>query len=129
MYPNQLVNLASEMTIVGGEIAYDAGTNPVVSVPPADNNSGVPECFQLMQNYPNPFNPATQISFQIAERADVLLRVFDPLGREVATLVNEKMTPGYYTRVFDGSELASGVYLYRLQANGYVQTKKLLLTK
>ncbi len=129
MYPNQLVNLASEMTIVGGEIAYDAGTNPVVSVPPADNNRGVPECFQLMQNYPNPFNPTTHISFQIAERADVLLKVFDPLGREVATLVNEKMMPGYYTRVFDGSELASGVYLYKLEAGSLVQTKKFLLLR
>ena len=98
------------------------------------------EQFALLQNYPNPFNPTTTIRFQIPEvrsqRSDVLghpssvsLRVFDLLGREVATLVNEEMRPGSYEKRFDGSNLASGVYLYKLQAGVFVETKKLILLK
>jgi hypothetical protein len=71
--------------------------------------------FGLAQNYPNPFNPTTKIEFQIPTQAFVQLKVFDLLGREVATLVNEELTPGSYDRVFDGSGLASGIYLIRLK--------------
>ncbi|MGE5859906.1 MAG: T9SS type A sorting domain-containing protein [Ignavibacteria bacterium] len=92
--------------------------------------------FQLYQNYPNPFNPITNFEFRIpalpAGRSDfglVTLKVFDVLGREVATLVNEEKPAGTYTVKFDGGSFASGVYLYRLQAGNYNAAKKLLLLK
>lgn len=88
-----------------------------------------PVSFRLMQNYPNPFNPATNIEFQIANFGLVTLKVFDLLGREVATLVNEVMQPGGYERVFEAQGLASGVYLYRLEAGGAVQARKLVLMR
>lgn len=95
-----------------------------------------PAAFALMQNYPNPFNPSTRIGFSVpASPAGgqasgfTMLRVFDILGREVATLVNENLAPGSYETTFDATSLASGVYFYRLQAGGLVQTKKLVLEK
>ncbi len=94
--------------------------------------SETPEEFQLYQNYPNPFNPTTTISFQIPNHKPqslITLKIFDLLGREAATLVNEEMKPGSYEQVFDASGLASGVYLYRLDAGGFVQAKKLLLLR
>ncbi len=83
--------------------------------------------FYLSQNFPNPFNPTTTIRFQTANSSFVTLKVFDLLGREVATLANEEMKPGSYERVFNGASLASGVYLYRLNAGVSSQTRKLLL--
>ena len=85
--------------------------------------------FTLEQNYPNPFNPATIISFSLSSEFLVSLKVFDALGREVATLVNEKMSPGTYTRRWNAGNTSSGVYFYRLQAGTYSETKKLLLLK
>ncbi len=92
-------------------------------------DSQLPENFGLKQNYPNPFNPSTKIEFQIPSSAFVELKVFDLLGREVATLANEEMQPGNYETTFDGEGLASGVYFYRLQAGEFGQTRKLLLQK
>jgi hypothetical protein len=86
-----------------------------------------PQGFGLMQNYPNPFNPSTQIGFQVADYGLVTLKVYDVLGREVATLVNEGLKAGSHQTTFDATGLASGVYLYRLQAGGVAETKKLLL--
>jgi photosystem II stability/assembly factor-like uncharacterized protein len=94
-----------------------------------DAPRGTPSEFALLQNYPNPFNPSTRILFEVPRSTFVVLKVFDVLGREVATLVNEEMRPGRYERPFDGSGLASGVYFYRLHAGTFVQTKKLLLMK
>ncbi len=89
----------------------------------------VPQQFQLHQNYPNPFNPATVISFQLPVRSYVSLRVYDILGREVATLVNGIQDAGVHVATFDGTRLASGVYFYRLTASGKNQVKKMLLAK
>jgi predicted esterase len=89
----------------------------------------VPSFFGLEQNYPNPFNPATLIKYRISTASRVVLRVFDLLGREVRTLVNEVKTPGNYQVTFDGTGLASGVYFYRLGAGALVETKKLLLLR
>jgi hypothetical protein len=89
----------------------------------------LPEDFILHQNYPNPFNPSTRISFSIPHSSFVSLRVYDLLGREVATLVNEQLGTGNYERTFNAEGLTSGVYFYRLQAGGFVQTKKLLLLR
>ena len=88
-----------------------------------------PETFALQQNYPNPFNPTTTIRYELPKATSVRLTVYDVLSREVSTLVNELKQPGCYEAVFDGKNLASGVYLYRLQAGSFVQSRKLLLLK
>jgi hypothetical protein len=114
---------------------YDGGVwrrllSGMISSVPADGHSAnVPTQMSLEQNYPNPFNPNTVIGFQlsVASRAD--LRVYDLLGREVAVLVNSEMSAGHHEVKFDAAGFASGVYLYRLQAGGFVETRKLLLTK
>jgi len=86
--------------------------------------------FNLAQNYPNPFNPSTTINFSLAKESNVNLKVFDLLGQEIISLVNnEFMTAGSYSYKFDASKLASGTYIYRLEAGNFVQTKKMTLTK
>ena len=89
----------------------------------------IPTEFSLSQNYPNPFNPATTIKFTIPTTELVSLKVYDLLGREVAALVNEEKAPGTYEAKFDGSNLASGMYVYRLQADNFVSVKKMILMK
>lgn len=91
--------------------------------------SSVPGSFGLFQNYPNPFNPTTVISYKLSAVSSVSLRVYDILGREVATLVNGRENAGSYSVTFDGSRLASGVYFYRLEAGNHTSTKKLVLMK
>jgi len=81
----------------------------------------------LLQDYPNPFNPSTTIKFELPKTSYVRLSVFDILGREVSVLVNERKNAGSYEVKFNGSNFASGVYFYRLQAGSFVQTKKRLL--
>jgi hypothetical protein len=95
-----------------------------------ERRSGVAEEFGLSQNYPNPFNPQTRISYSLSQTSTVTLRVYDPTGREVATLAqNEKKAPGTYEVAFDAAQLPSGVYFYRLQAGSFIKTKKMLLIK
>ena len=89
----------------------------------------LPSEFHLRQNYPNPFNPSTTIKFELPKSSQVRLIVFDLFGREVSVLVNERKESGYHEIKFDGSNLATGVYFYRLQAGDLAQTKKLLLVK
>jgi hypothetical protein len=83
----------------------------------------------LKQNYPNPFNPITRIEYAIPKTSHVSLKVFDLLGREVATLVDEEQGAGFKSVEFDGKGLASGVYLYRLRAGEFVQVRKLALLR
>lgn len=85
--------------------------------------------YDLTQNYPNPFNPSTTISYQIPKDGIVTLKIFDILGSEVATLVNEEKVAGHYEVNFNASSLASGVYIYTLQVNGFSSSKKMLLLK
>jgi N-acetylneuraminic acid mutarotase len=87
--------------------------------------------FELKNNYPNPFNPSTNFEFQIAERELVVLKVFDVIGNEIATLVNEEKPPGTYQTIFDSSKynLSSGIYFYKLTAGNFVQTRKMTLLK
>ncbi len=102
-----------------------------------ETESGIPYNFALMQNYPNPFNPTTIISYVIArseatrQSVDLLvqLKVYDILGRKVATLVNKKQTPGKYSVKFDASNLSSGIYFYTLRAGEFTATKKMILMK
>jgi polyhydroxybutyrate depolymerase len=93
------------------------------------NISQIPATFLLSQNYPNPFNPTTVISYSIPELSNVKLAVYDILGREVAILVNDQLSPGNYQVEFIADELSSGVYLYRLDAGNFTQINKMLLLK
>ncbi len=88
-----------------------------------------PGTFQLRQNYPNPFNPTTNIQYQLPQRSHIGLKVFDILGREVRTLVDETKEAGYHKAILDANGLSSGVYFYRLKAGNFVDTKKLLLVR
>ncbi len=107
--------------------SYNYPLNGIVSV---DNNFGeIPVRFELKQNYPNPFNPKTIISYQLPVTNFVKLKVYDILGKEIVTLVNEKQSPGSYSVTFDGSNLSSGIYFYQLTTEGYTDTKRMVLIK
>lgn len=98
------------------------------------NNFGIdvvniPLSYMLYQNYPNPFNPSTKIRYEIPKESFVTIKIYDVLGREVSTLVNEQKSAGYYNIEFNANNLASGIYFYRIQAGDFVRTKKLILLK
>jgi hypothetical protein len=93
------------------------------------NQNEIPEKFFLSQNYPNPFNPKTTIRFSIPKTSYIELKVYDVLGREVKTLVNENLNTGNHKVDFDGSKLESGTYFYRLIAGDFIKTKKMMLVK
>ena len=101
--------------------------NQIVSVESDLNN--VPSDFTLDQNYPNPFNPSTNISFGLPQRSSVVLKVFNALGQEVAELVNESLEAGTHSYNFDASKLTSGIYVYSLQTDAGVISKKMTLIK
>ena len=88
-----------------------------------------PYLFSLKQNYPNPFNPITAIEFDLSKTSEVSLKVFNLLGEEVATLVSNRLSAGSYSYEWDASNLASGVYLYKLEARDYVETRKMVLMR
>ena len=94
-----------------------------------EEQTSVPRNFQLFQNYPNPFNPSTNISFSLPSKSFVSLKVFDLLGREVATIVSEILQAGNYSRQWDASAISSGVYFYQLRSGNLIETKKLVLIK
>lgn len=94
-----------------------------------DNNSQTPNEFKLEQNYPNPFNPSTRIQYQVSSNSQVSLKVYDLLGNEVAGLVDEYKEAGRYEVEFNAENLASGMYIYKLQTEGFVETKKMILLR
>ncbi|WP_337866977.1 T9SS type A sorting domain-containing protein [Ignavibacterium sp.] len=94
-----------------------------------DVDLGLPLSFSLNQNYPNPFNPSTSIKYQVSSISNVSLKVYDVLGKEVVTLVNQIQPAGNYEVSFNASSLTSGIYFYKLQAASFSQTKKMLLLK
>ena len=89
----------------------------------------VPTSISLQNNYPNPFNPSITIKYQLPSMMNVTINVYNIIGQEVATLVNDVKEAGEYSITFDASKLASGLYLYQLKAGSFVQTKKMLLIK
>lgn len=97
------------------------GVNPI--------QSEIPIYFSLHQNYPNPFNPSTKIKFELPAAGNVSIRIFDIMGREVSMLVNEFMKPGVYEADFNAADLPSGVYLYKLEAGEFTETRKMILLK
>jgi len=106
---------------------YNTNFQSVLSV----NNisTEIPASFTLSQNYPNPFNPTTVIRYSLSGNHFTTLKVFDALGKEIVTLINEKQNPGTYEAEFDGSGLPSGVYFYKLTAGGFSDTKRMILLK
>jgi hypothetical protein len=107
---------------------YGDTTNIVLSVG-RDNEHNLPDDITLNQNYPNPFNPVTTINYQIKDRGFVILKVYDMLGKEVANLVNEAQDVGQYSVDFNAGNLPTGVYIYSLRVNDFVQNNKMTLLK
>jgi len=101
----------------------------ISSTTSVENNIALPSITRVEQNYPNPFNPTTFIEFSLSKESPVKIVVFDVLGREIRTLINEFKKAGNYKVEFDASSLSSGIYFYQLQAKEFTQTKKLILMK
>ncbi|MEO8167353.1 MAG: choice-of-anchor D domain-containing protein [bacterium] len=117
---------------VAGVNALAVRTDSAATLGVSEIPGKLPQTFVLEQNYPNPFNPSTKIRFSIpagSSKPIVSLRIYDIVGREVAVLVNKEMEAGSYEATFDAAKLASGTYLYKLQAGSFVETKKMLLMK
>lgn len=115
----------------GIAVGYD-GTIVITSnggVTSVSSESKIPVKFNLAQNYPNPFNPSTTISYSIPKTANVSLKVYDALGKEVAQLINKEKAAGTYEVQFDASNLSSGIYFYTLKTNSFLNTKKMILIK
>ena len=102
-------------------------------VPPiitgADEELFVPLAYRLQQNFPNPFNPSTKIQYSVPQTSPVQIKVFDVLGNEIETLVNEEKQAGKYEVEFNAANLPSGIYFYQLKAANFVETKKMILMK
>lgn len=92
-------------------------------------DDGLAASFKLSQNYPNPFNPATKIDYTVAREGQVSIKVYNMLGQEVATLLNEHLSPGTYQVTFDGAGLPSGVYMYTMKAGSYTESRKMILMR
>ncbi len=118
----------SDGTVVVGTFGSGVYSTQFTTTAVKENNN-VPIAYSLLQNYPNPFNPSTIIKYSVAKTSPVTLKVFDVLGREVETLVNEQQAAGNYSVTFNAGNLSSGVYFYRMQSGSFVQTKKLILIK
>ncbi|HDZ58440.1 MAG TPA: T9SS type A sorting domain-containing protein, partial [Ignavibacteriales bacterium] len=117
-----------------GTIYWDDLEVRPVTVTDVENDSFIPAVFEVSQNYPNPFNPSTIINYSIPQQSYVLIKIYDIVGREVKTLVSEEKSPGYYNVVWNadnnyGSKVATGIYIYRIIAGNYIQSKKMILLK
>ena len=112
--------------VIAGVVFINGSVSVINSV---ITHSGIPKVYALSQNYPNPFNPSTNINFDLPKESKVVLKVYNILGQEVATLVNRAMVAGSYTFQFTDKNLSSGIYIYRLQAGDFTLTKKMTLLK
>lgn len=108
---------------------FYAGTHTFTLTDVGENDENMPSSYSLAQNFPNPFNPATKIDYQVARAGLVTIKVYDILGKEVATVLNEDVQPGSHQVTFDGQKLASGIYVCRMTANGFTQSRKMMLMK
>jgi len=106
---------------------YKASLGTLVGI--NDSKIDIPSHFQLFQNYPNPFNPITKIEYQIPEISYVILKIYDILGNDIVTLVNEEKTVGTYEVTWNASNLPSGIYFYKIQTGSFSKTKKMILMK
>jgi hypothetical protein len=113
----------------GGLAVYREGGVIIPPVEVKEKSNEIPTNFALYQNYPNPFNPSTTIEFDIPERTNVKLVVYDILGREVEILIDKELEPGKYKINFTATNLPTGVYFYRLQAGNFIEQKKMILIK
>jgi hypothetical protein len=103
--------------------------HPLPITPVEYENTPIVQEFNLLQNFPNPFNPSTTINYWIPERSNVSLKVYDILGKELITLINEAKAPGNYSVQFHSNNFPSGIYLYCLQTDNFVETRKMILLK
>jgi hypothetical protein len=110
-------------------IKTEADASTTITVSTEDEIADLPVQFELFQNYPNPFNPSTTINFALPEQSDVTIRIYDVMGRRIATLLNENRTAGYHNVVWDAGSVASGTYFYRIQAGEFASVRKLTLVK
>lgn len=108
---------------------YEANGNDSIFVTGIEDNLELPSTYSLSQNYPNPFNPVTNINFSIPQKSKVELNIYNTLGQKVTTLINEEKEVGSYKLTFDAANLPSGVYFYRITADSFNETKKLILLK
>ncbi|HAX48226.1 MAG TPA: hypothetical protein DCX92_04505, partial [Bacteroidetes bacterium] len=117
-----LGNIFFDMSNANFTITANIGIN--------NNQNGTPVKFELAQNFPNPFNPVTILTYALPKKSAVTLKIYDALGRETATLINNEIkTEGYYNVEFDGTSLPSGIYYYRIEAGEFVDTKKMIMIK
>jgi hypothetical protein len=116
---------------VSGKIVNNGGTTsrPPITTDVKELNITLPEQYSLQQNYPNPFNPSTSLTFQVPMQASVTMKVFDVLGKEVATLVNEVKPAGSYSVTWNAAGLGSGMYFCKMQSGSFTATKKMILVK
>jgi len=130
-----LTNIFSKDAAVSPHIVYDwipTNATPDDNLPPLpviEIKNTIPDVFRLEQNYPNPFNPSTKISFSVPVTSRVTLKLYDILGNELITLIDEEKSPGNYIIDFNAARLATGVYFYRLSTNNFSQTRKMILLK
>jgi len=109
------------------DVGFWYSTRVYVGIEAIDDQ--LPKKFELYQNYPNPFNPVTHIKYAVPKPSQVRIEIYNILGQRVRTLLNEEKPPGYYVVEFDASSLASGFYIYRMQAEGFVDIRKMIVTK
>ena len=128
------VNSQGDVAVCGYSVGNGTGQDYAVvkysnTSTDVSDNSGIPTGFSLYQNYPNPFNPSTKISFSLPQSSFVNLSVYDITGREVANPVSQQMNAGAYSVDFNAANLSSGIYLYKISAGAFLQTKKMILIK
>ncbi|RKY97823.1 MAG: hypothetical protein DRQ13_04195 [Ignavibacteriae bacterium] len=130
--PQSSIQSRIRITNILDQAVYDVSDQVFTIQVPVDVEnqlSGLPKEYKLTQNYPNPFNPSTTIKFAVPIESNVNLSIYNVMGELVSTLVNEQKKPGYYEYEFNASTIASGVYLYRIKAGSFVETKKMALMK
>jgi hypothetical protein len=128
-YYVKAVDLGSNVSNPSNEVNIRVGIEPPSKSVSGEGQEGIIYDYSLSQNFPNPFNPTTTIKYAIKTAGEVTLKVFDMLGTEVSSLVNENQEEGSYSVTFNASELPSGIYFYTLTSGNFIDTKKLILLK